>query len=353
VALRLIHSASIERKVTWLELFFDLVFVAAVAQVAEPLREHYTVAELTRFTPLFLLVWWAWTGRALFSTRFGTEDHQQRALTLLEMFAVAVMAANARDSLASRSSAGFAAAYAGVRLILLAHYLRAMHVREARALTLSYLAGHGTAAALWLASSIVAGLDLRLTLWAIAFVIDLATPALTVDHSVRTPPHPTHLPERFGLFTLILLGESVVAVMRGIESQETWSAPAALSAFLGMATLFLVWWGYFDVIRAAAEHPVRTRVDAARVQLWTYAHFPLYLAIVVIGVGVQRIVTSATRAQLPASDAAMWAIGVGLLTVSMTIIALTVSHSALRRALRSMAVRPAIPRGRLSVDATE
>ena len=113
-----------ERKVTWLELFFDLVFVAAVAQVAEPLREHYTLAELTRLLP-FLLIWWAWTGRALFSTRFESDDMVQRALTMVEMFAVAVMAANARDSLASRSSAGFAAAYAGVRIILLVHYWRA------------------------------------------------------------------------------------------------------------------------------------------------------------------------------------------------------------------------------------
>jgi low temperature requirement protein LtrA len=332
VPLRITQTRTVDGKVTWLELFFDLVFVAAVSQVAEPLRDHYTLDELTRFTPLFLLIWWAWAGRALFSTRFETDDGVQRALTLIEMFAVAVMAANARDSLASRSSAGFAAAYAVVRIILLVHYLRAIHVREARGLTLSYLIGHGSAAALWLVSAVVPSLAMRLTLWSVAFVIDLGTPAFAIDHSVRTPPHPAHLPERFGLFTLILLGESVVAVMKGIESQETWSAPAGSSALLGMAALFAIWWWYFDRVRATAEHHVRTRADAKRLQLWIYAHFPLYLAIVVIGVGVRRVVTSATHAELPPSDLLMWVAGATLLLTSMTAITVTLPHYRARQA---------------------
>jgi low temperature requirement protein LtrA len=313
-------DATAERKVTWLELFFDLVFVAAVSQVAEPLREHYTLTELTRFTPLFLLVWWAWTGRAVFSTRFDTDDSVQRTLTFFEMFAVAVMAANARDSLASRSSAGFAAAYAGVRVILLIHYLRATGIREARGLTLSYVIGHGTAAALWLASSIVP-VDLRIVMWVAACAIDLGTPWAAIDHSVRVPPHPGHLPERFGLFTLILLGESVVAVMKGIESQETWSIPAASSALVGLAGMFGIWWWYFDRARVAAERHVRTRRDAIRLHLWSYAHFPLYLGIVILGVGIRRLVTVATHSVVPQSDVLMWIAATVLLTGAMGAIA--------------------------------
>ena len=313
------HAASrADRKVTWLELFFDLVFVAAVAQVAEPLREHYTLAELTRFTPLFLLIWWAWAGRALFSTRFESDDAVQRALTMIEMFAVAVMAANARDSLTSRSSAGFAAAYAGVRIMLLIHYWRAAAVQEARGLTTVYLAGHGVAAGLWLTSAL-APVDLRLSLWLAAFAIDLGTPWLTVGRTVHLPPHPSHLPERFGLFTLILLGESLVAMMKGIESQETWSAPAATAALSGVATLFGIWWWYFEGLQVAAERTVRSRRDAIRLHLWSYAHFPLYLAVVIIGVGIQRTVSHATHEPLPSSDGAMWAAGVLLLAVAAVV----------------------------------
>jgi len=309
--------------VTWLELFFDLVFVAAVAQVAEPLREHYGVAELARFVPLFLLVWWAWIGRAMFSTRFDTEDRVQRALTILEMFVIAVMAANARDSLASRSSAGFAAAYAGVRLILLVHYLRASRLHEAPTLTAPRALGHGVAAALWLLSALLPA-DVRVVVWMVACVLDLATPWATVDHDVRTPPHPAHLPERFGLFTLILLGESVVAVMKGIESQETWSVPAASAAIGGLAVLFAIWWWYFDGVRAVSERWVRTRRDAIRLQLWSYAHFPLYLAIVVIGVGIQRLVTVATHEPIPTTDVVMWLLGGALLATALATIASTV-----------------------------
>jgi low temperature requirement protein LtrA len=312
IRLRSFTADTAGRKVTWLELFFDLVFVAAVAQVAEPLREHYTLAELTRFTPLFLLIWWAWTGRALFSTRFETDDVVQRGLTMIEMFAVAVMAANARDSLASRASAGFAAAYAGVRLILLVHYWRAAALEDARGLTAVYLTGHGLAAALWLMSAI-APLNIRLALWCIAFLVDLGTPWLTVNRTVHLPPHPSHLPERFGLFTLILLGESVVAVMKGIESQETWSAPAAITAFSGVAALFGIWWWYFEGLNVTAERSVRSRGDAIRLHVWSYGHFPLYLAIVILGVGLRRMVTHATHEPLPPEDALMWGAGLCLL----------------------------------------
>src|SRR5918911_4575275 len=137
--LRYVAGQVADRKVTWLELFFDLVFAAAVSQVASPLRDDYSLAGLIRFAPLFTLIWWAWTGHAVFSTRFDTDDIVQRALTLLQMFAVAAMAANAKDALDSRSSAGFAAAYAAMRVVLVAQYLRARRVPDARPLTARYL----------------------------------------------------------------------------------------------------------------------------------------------------------------------------------------------------------------------
>src|SRR5882724_5604093 len=153
--LRVRSTGEAGRKVTWLELFFDLIFVAAVAQVAAPLRDAYSVAGLVRFTPLFALIWWAWTGHSVFSTRFDTDDVVQRALTLVQMFAVAAMAANAKDALDSRSSAGFAAAYAAVRFVLVAQYFRARSVPGARSLAGRYLVGHGFAAVLWLSSAFV------------------------------------------------------------------------------------------------------------------------------------------------------------------------------------------------------
>ena len=93
--LRFIAGADPGRKVTWLELFFDLIFVAAIAQVGEPLREDYTLSGLIRYSTLFVLIWWAWIGNSVFATRFNSDDGLQRLLTLVQMFAVAAMAANA------------------------------------------------------------------------------------------------------------------------------------------------------------------------------------------------------------------------------------------------------------------
>ena len=313
------------RKVTWLELFFDLIFVAAVAQVAEPLREHYAIGGVIRFATLFALIWWAWTGYTIFATMFDADDGVQRLLTLLQMFVVAAMAANADDDLDSRSSAGFAAAYAVLRLVLVAQYCRARHLPDARPLTTRYIVGHGTAALIWLASALTPA-PFRYVLWALAFAIDLGTPWLALPHTVKVPPDPAHLPERFGLFTLILLGEGIVAVMHGMKSQNDWTAVAASSAFLGMALLFLVWWWYFDVAAAASERLVRSRVDALRFHVWSYAHFPLYVGLVVTGVGVQRIVTAAARWSVGGDEAMLMTSAAAVMMVAMAAITATMSH---------------------------
>jgi low temperature requirement protein LtrA len=301
-----------QRKVTWLELFFDLAFVAAVAQVSAPLAAEYTPAGLVRYAFLFLLIWWAWNGHANFSTRFDADDVVQRLLTLTQIFVVAVMAVNAKETLDSRSSAGFAAAYAGLRLLLVGQYLRARRRIASPGLATAYAAGFGAAAVIWLLSASVPP-PLRFWFWAVALAVDLGTPVLTARLIVRLPPHAEHLPERFGLFTIILLGESMVAIMKGMESQEGWSAGAALSAFLGMAVTFLVWWWYFDGAGAAAERSVRSRNQARNLMIWNFAHFPMYLGIVITGVGIEHIIKIAPDGHLHAAEAWILAGAVALL----------------------------------------
>jgi low temperature requirement protein LtrA len=313
-------SGEVGRKVTWLELFFDLIFVAAVSQVAAPLRHDYTAAGLIRFAPLFVLIWWAWAGHTVFSTRFDTDDGVQRGLTLLQIFAVAAMAANAKEALDSRASAGFAAAYAGVRVILVLQYGRARRIRDARTLTTIYLVGHGSAALLWLLSALVPP-PLRFWVWAVAFAVDLGTPWFALRHSVAIPPDAAHLPERFGLFTLILLGESVVAVMQGMESHDDWPPLAAACAFGGMALWFALWWWYFDASGATREQPVRSHREAVRLHIWSYAHFPLYLGIVTLGVGVQRVVTAASRYAVPPFEWIIVMAAASAVVIAMTTIA--------------------------------
>jgi low temperature requirement protein LtrA len=168
-------------------------------------------------------------------------------------------------------------------------------------LTTHYAAGFGTAAVLWLVAAL-APAEFRFLLWALALVIDLGTPIVSWRHSEKFPPNAGHLPERFGLFTIILLGESVASVMRGIESQEYWSLPAATAAFTGLTLSFALWWWYFDGTSAAAERHIRSRKEALVFQLWSFVHLPLYLAIGVAGVGVEHVISLQPGAHLHMQD---------------------------------------------------
>jgi low temperature requirement protein LtrA len=302
VALRSERGFEEGRKVTWLELFFDLVFVAAVAQAATHLRDDYSPAGLLRFTLLFVLIWWAWLGHTTFSTRFDTDDVVQRGLTALQLFLVAVMAVNATGALDSRDSAGFAAAYSVMRFVLAGQFLRARRVRRARRLSTRYAAACGAAAALWLTSAFLDA-PARFIVWALALAIDVGTPLLTTRHLVDVPHDAAHLPERYGLFSIILMGESMAAVMAGMGHQEYWSVRAASAAIGGIAAIFAIWWAYFDGVDATAHRLIRSMADATRFHVWSYAHLPLYLGIAVFGVGLEHVIETATESPLPQGEA--------------------------------------------------
>ena len=322
--LRSEHGPEAGRRVTWLELFFDLVFVAAVAQVGTHLRDDYSIHGLLRFAFLFILICWAWLGHTTFSTRFETDDLVQRVLTWLQMFLVAVMAINATGALDSRDSAGFAAAYSLMRFVLVAQYFRARRVQQARTLTTRYAASCGVSAALWLLSALIPAPE-RFWLWALALTIDIATPVLTTSHLVNVPHDAAHLPERYGLFSIILLGESMVAVMTGMAQQEYWSVNAASSALLGMALVFAIWWWYFDGVEAVGEQRLRSRRDAIRFHVWSYAHIPLYLGIAVAGVGVEHVITRSTEAPLHAAEG--WILCSAIATLMGALIVIDVTRN--------------------------
>ncbi|MEO8129386.1 MAG: low temperature requirement protein A [Bryobacteraceae bacterium] len=317
-----------DRRVTWTELFFDVIFVAAVAQVGTPLGHDYSVPGLLRYALLFVLIWWAWSGHTLYCTRFDTDDSIQRLLVLVQSFIAAVMAANAKDALDSTSSAGFAAAYAGMRIILVVQYLRARRVSETRALTSRYALGFGFAAAIWLLSALTDP-PLRYWLWTAALLIDFATPWLAVNHSVKFPPDAVHFPERFGLFTLILLGEFVACVMRGIESQETWSPALASTAFASMAFAFAVRWWYFDGAQSSAERHVKSRRQARLFRLWNYAHFPLSLGIGIAGVGFERAIALQPGQNLNPTET--WILCSAVALLMLALIAITATSEAAQK----------------------
>ena len=318
------------RRASWLELFFDLIFVAAVAQVGAPLGEDYTLHGLVRYALMFLLIWWAWLGHTMYSTRFDADDVVQRLLTLLQIFAAAAMAANAKSAFNSRDSAGFGAAYAVLRAVLVVQYLRARRLKEARRLTTLYSVGFGVASLLWGVAAILP-VPTRFWLWAAALLIDIGTPWLAVQCTDKYPPDAEHLPERFGLFTIILLGESVAAVMHGMESQDMWSPSAAISAFTGLSLAFGYWWWYFDGAHGAAKRHVTSSRKTLLFQIWTYAHLPLYLCVAVVGVGVEHVISLPPGAHLHREDAWILTGAAAALMTTLTIIGFTSDEAQMRR----------------------
>ena len=221
------------RRPGWTELFFDLVFAAAIAQLSAPLGHDYSVYGIGRFAFLLALVFLAWFGYTSFSTQFGVDDIVERVLIVAQIFLVAVMAANATDALSSKDAAGFGAAYGGVRAILAVQYARVVRSHNAGPFVRRRIIGLLVSAIFWTLSALFLPPG-RYIGWTLALLLDIGNSWPALHTTTASPPGATHFPERFGLLTIILLGEFVASVMRGIESQMGWSFLAVSAAVLSL-----------------------------------------------------------------------------------------------------------------------
>ena len=276
-----------ERHATWLELFYDLVFVAATAELAHSLSGNISWAGCLKFAILFVPIWWCWVGATFYATRFDIGSIVDRLFALVQMAIVAAMAVNVHHGLSS-SGSGFAICYVLFRVTLILQYLNAgHHIPAARSLTTWYATGFGLSAGLWLVSAFLPP-PLRLGLWVVSLAIDLSTPLSAGRLVAKIPPSMPHVLERIGLFTLIVLGESVIGVVGGLAEHE-WSLGSILVGLLGLAIAFSLWWLYFDT---ADGSPLKSmKVGKMRVALtWLYAHLPLAMGLVAAGVGVEHLI---------------------------------------------------------------
>src|SRR5947207_1249849 len=156
------------RRPGWTELFFDLVFAAAIAQLGAPLDHDYSIFGIARFAFLLALVFLAWFGYTAFATQFAVDDAVERALIVAQIFFVAVMAANATDALSSRDAAGFGAAYGGVRAILALQYARVIGLPRTRSVVIRRIGWLVAAAVVWTASALLPAPH-RYVAWCLAF----------------------------------------------------------------------------------------------------------------------------------------------------------------------------------------
>jgi low temperature requirement protein LtrA len=298
--LRIGEGAEGERHATWLELFYDLLFAAVVAQLTFKLGEDLSGFGVLTVVVMCVPVWWAWVGQAYYATRFDTDDLGHRLFIIAQMFAVAAMAVNVHAGL-GRGSAGFALSYAAVRFILVGEYLGAyIWVPAARPLTRRFGLGFGLAAAIWLVSAWFPA-PTRFYLWGLGLLVDFATPLGAGKLHSQLAPHATHLPERFALFILIVLGEAITGVVAGL-TEHAWSFHSGLTALLGLSLAFSLWWVYFDNIDGAAIRAARAQGRIWLYQDWLYTHLPLVIGLAASAVGVQYAVASPQDLVLPPGE---------------------------------------------------
>jgi low temperature requirement protein LtrA len=278
-----------ERRASWLELFFDLCFVAAVAALSAHLHADPSFEGIARFLLLFVPVWWAWMGFTWYATAWDNDDPLFRFSFLTAMFLVVVLAGTIPD-IQEDGGAAFALTYAAMQGVIALLFVKVLpHAGEAIGLARNYLIGNVLGGLLF-AGSVLVEQPLRSWIWVLAMIDLLVWPVLAVRAYAGQPFDSRHIPERYGLFTIVVLGESVVAVAAGI-SEVRLNADAALAGALGFGIGAAFWWSYFETV--TSDPLSRDRVGAAF--LWGYGHFLAFAGIAMTAVGVDFSIVEAAR----------------------------------------------------------
>ena len=289
--------AEAHRASTPLELLFDLTFVVAVARAGLELRDALALGQaglaLARYAEIFFGLWWAWMNFTWFASAYDTDDVPYRLLTLLQMAGVLVFAAGIPAAFQHFDLAIVVAGYVIMRLALVAQWLRAARGHpEGRAATLRYAAGITVVQLGWVGWLFLPS-GAHVTGFLVLVAAELAVPAWAEFGGRPTPWHPGHIIERYGGFTIIVLGEVIAAI--AIAVQETMdhsrASPRLLTAAAaGLLLVFALWWLYF---KHSAAEDIRRSMPWAFV--WAFAHYLIFAAVAALGAGLQVVIGTLTH----------------------------------------------------------
>ena len=286
----------VHRVATPLELFFDLVFVVAIAQAAAGL--HHAVAELHAVEGLigyfmvFFAIWWAWMAFTWFASAYDCDDVPYRLLVFVQIAGALLMAAGITAMFETRTpNIAVVGGYVVMRLALVVQWLRASVADPVRRSTARrYALGIVVLQTAWVAMLLVP------QYWMAGFIVlvalDISLP-MWAERASPTTWHPHHITERYGLLTLIVLGESILAANSAIQSAL--AAGAALSELTpvilgGLLIVYSMWWVYFD----RPVHDLLTSIQKAF--FWGYGHYFVFASAAAVGAGLAVAVDAATHA---------------------------------------------------------
>ena len=274
------------RTSTPLELFFDLCFVVAVAQASASLHHELVEGHIADGVVGFLMgffgVWWAWMNFTWFASAHDADDVPYRLLTLLQMAGVLVYAAGVPAAVEDQVFTLAVVGYLIMRAALITQWLRvARHHPTLRPRSLRYAGGIATVQLLWLLI-LAAPTGSRAPLFLVLAIGELLVPVWAERATgSRRFFHPEHIEERYGLFTIIVLGESILAASIGIRQIGTEGVTAGLIviAIGGLLLAFGAWWLYFD-------HPGHLTPSPAVAFRWGYTHVVVFASLAALGAGV-------------------------------------------------------------------
>jgi low temperature requirement protein LtrA len=286
---------------TTFELFFDLVYVFAMTQVTGYMLHAHDALGVLQGMILLALLWWTWCAYAWLGNQARADTGIVRAAMAVAMAALFVVALTIPEAW-DDAEGGFngplvlVGAYLIVRCVHLSVYTLAARGDRGLRRQLAISWGPTVAGAVLLVAGVLLGGQLQTLFFAGALVVDWGGIYFTSRGGNWRIHSAAHWTERHGLFVILAIGESVVAIGVGAAGQPI-SAPLLAAGVLGVLAALCLWWLYFDVVSGAAEHRLHEEQGQARVQMaieaYTYGHFPIVAGIVVGAVGVEGVLAHA------------------------------------------------------------
>lgn len=298
-----------DRKTSYLELFFDLVFVFAITQVTSLILEDTSPAGFARAALVLGLVWWAWSAYAWMTNAIDVDNFVTRLIVLAAMAAAFFMALAVPDAYQDEG-VWFAVAYFTVRILNTTLFSWGVRHDPGQLRATFRLAPWFLVAALVALVGGFADADNRAYFWLASLTIDVVGTLTVARANWRVSP--THFAERFALIVIIALGESIVAIGLATSDLER-DLTFALSVVIAFAGVAALWWAYFDFTAIAAERALIRASPEARVSLardvFTFFHYPIVLGIILYAVAAKKTLAHPSD---PLSGAGRWALGLGV-----------------------------------------
>ncbi len=280
-----------ERSVSFLELFYDLSYVVIIAELIHTLGKEVNLETIAGFMFLFSITWWAWVNGSFYHEMHGNNDIRTRVFTFAQMFALAGMAVFIPTALGDGHT-GFALSYALFAGIMTFLWWRTgYHDHDHRPMSYPYTLGFAFITGTFLLSVIIAN-PWTYYMWVVVVAFSILMPLIlsrtqrNVEelHKENSQKIRASLVERFGLFTIIALGEVIVSVILGVSHYGSVSAELILEATLGVFIAIAMWWVYFDFV----SHRLPIQVQNKRFA-WLYLHLPVTMAIAFVGASLLNI----------------------------------------------------------------